>query len=86
MHLVLNIPPETEVRLRQAASESGKAPEVVALEALDEKLATPPDDQADQLSLERWQKRFRDALAALPRSTATFVDDSRESIYNGRGE
>jgi hypothetical protein len=86
MHLILNLPPESEARLREAASESGKAPEAVALEALDEKFATPPEDRADQLPLERWQKRFRDALAALPRSIATFVDDSRESIYNGRGE
>jgi hypothetical protein len=86
MNLVLHLPPETEARLRHAAAETGKAPEDVALEALDEKLATPPDDQADQLPLERWQKRFRDALAALPRSAAIFVEDSRESVYNGRGE
>jgi hypothetical protein len=85
MHLILNLPPETEARLREAAVQSGKAPEVLALEALDEKLSVA-DDPADLLSLDRWQQRFREALAGIPRSAAAFVDDNRESIYEGRGE
>jgi hypothetical protein len=85
MNLILNLPPETEARLREAAMQAGKPPEVLALEALDEKLSMA-DDPADQLSLDRWQEKFRDALTALPRSAATTVDDSRESIYEGRGE
>jgi plasmid stability protein len=85
MNLILNLPPETEARLRQAAAESGRALEALALEALDEKLSTS-DDPEVPLPLDRWQKKFRDALAALPRSAGTFVDDSRESIYEGRGE
>jgi hypothetical protein len=83
MHLVLNLPPETEARLRHAATESGKAPEDLAIEAIDEKLLV---EEQGELSLDRWQTRLRDALKALPRSAATFVDDSRESIYEGRGE
>ena len=40
MNLVLHLTPETEVRLRQAAADTGKAPEALALEALDEKLSS----------------------------------------------
>ncbi len=85
MNLVLHLTPETEKRLRQAAAESGKAPETLALEALDEKLATS-DDPEDHLPVDRCQQKLREVLAAIPRSSATFVDDSRESIYEGRGE
>ena len=85
MNLVLHLTPETEERLRQAAADTGKAPEALALEALDEKLATSENPE-DHLSLERWQQRFREVLAALPQSAAKFVDDSRESIYESRGE
>jgi hypothetical protein len=86
MNLILNLPPEIESRLVEAAEQTGRSPEDLALEALGEKLSSGDEPAADRLSFDRWQKRFRDALAALPASKATFVDDSRESIYEDRGE
>jgi hypothetical protein len=38
-----------------------------------------------KLSGEEWAQAFRELAASHPRTTH-FVDDSRESIYEGRGE
>lgn len=54
-----------------------------ALRLLNDK-TTPENGQV--LSLELWREKFRQHLATTPTTTATFVDDSRESIYEGRGE
>jgi hypothetical protein len=35
---------------------------------------------------EEWRARFEELLAAIPATDAVNVDDSRESIYEGRGE
>lgn len=35
---------------------------------------------------EEWRVRFEALLAAIPATKAVDVDDSRESIYEGRGE
>jgi predicted DNA-binding protein len=85
MNLTLTLTPETEARLKEQAARVGKAPESVALEALEEKLSIeePP---AATLPPDEWRARFNALLASLPRTEATFVDDSRESIYDGRGE
>jgi predicted transcriptional regulator len=85
MNLILNLPPDTESKLRQMAQRTGKAPEAVALEALDEKLA-----DAEPASVERsrdaWLAELRTWVSSHPVSQAKTVDDSRESIYAGRGE
>lgn len=85
MNLTLHLTPETEAKLREQAAQCGKSLETLALEALEEKLADE-DASSRMLPSEVWTARFDEFLATLPRSNATFVDDSRESIYEGRGE
>jgi len=82
MHLKLTLTGETEARLVEQAAKIGKTPETLAVEAIQEKLAgeTPPPPQAQSVA------EFRAWLAAHPASSATVLDDSRESIYRGRGE
>jgi Arc/MetJ-type ribon-helix-helix transcriptional regulator len=38
------------------------------------------------LTTDTWRYRFKQHLANTPVAAANFVDDSRESIYEGRGE
>ncbi len=85
MNLMLHLTPETEAKLREQAAQSGKSLETLALEALEEKLADG-NDLSKALSDEVWKAKFDEFLANLPRSGAAIVDDSRESIYQGRGE
>jgi plasmid stability protein len=82
MNLILNLPPETEARLRQAAAESGKAPEELALEALDDKLSSEFSSEPE-LSREEWLKQFH-AWVNSHKSRNPNVDDSRESFYPDR--
>jgi predicted transcriptional regulator len=85
VNLILNLPPETEARLLQIATQSGKGPEALALEALDEKLAGSVDPQHNR-TREAWLAEFRAWVASHPASKAATLDDSRESIYEGSGE
>ena len=82
MNLTLNLTAETESRLREWAISTGKAPETVALEAIQEKLSeeNAPLPQAASLS------EFQTWFDSHPRSLASELDDSRERIYEGRGE
>jgi hypothetical protein len=82
MNLILNLPPETEVRLRQAAQESGKTPETLALEALDDKLSSEFSSEPE-LSREEWLRRFNEWMSQV-KSRNPNVDDSRESFYPDR--
>ena len=84
MNLVLHLPPETEERLRQSAAETGKTPEALALEALDEKLACE-EGVHETPSPGEWLRQF-DAWVGELKSRNPNVDDSRDSIYEGRGE
>jgi hypothetical protein len=82
MNLILQLTPETESQLKEWTALTGKKPETVALEALQEKLSgeDPQVRHADPLvEFQKW-------YAAHPASEATTVDDSRETIYEGRGE
>jgi Arc/MetJ-type ribon-helix-helix transcriptional regulator len=57
-----------------------------AVQALREKAkAVPSQVSKAKLSGEEWERAFREWAASHPRTTH-FVDDSRESIYEGRGE
>ena len=84
MNLLLNLPADIETKLLEQAAHTGKSPETLVLEAIEEKLS--PEDSPVMLPLDRWHAKFNEFLASLPRSKATSVDDSRESIYEGRGE
>ena len=90
MVLSIELTPEMEARLRERAAAEGKDPNALVLEAVAEKLSAPngPASQsASEGRLQAWNRFLaatRDHAAALP--PAHFVDDSRESIYEGRGE
>jgi hypothetical protein len=85
VNLTLHLTADTEARLRQQAALAGKSLEALALEALEAKLEEG-DDPSVMLAADTWNAKFDEFLANLPRTAATFVDDSRESIYEGRGE
>ena len=86
MTLTLSFPPEVEARLRERAAAAGKDVESIVREAVDEKLAavaTPTGPEGK--SYEQWAAEFK-AWIASHKPVSHFVDDSRESIYAGRGE
>jgi len=85
MNLTIELKPETEAKLKEQAAQRGKDPQAFALEALEEKLSAEMSGPA-MLPPAAWHAKFDALLGSLPRSEATFVDDSRESIYSGRGE
>jgi hypothetical protein len=85
VNLILNVPPETEEMLREAAAQSGKAPETFALEALNEKLAGSVETQQNR-SREAWLEEYRAWISSHPVSETIVLDDSRDSIYEGCGE
>ena len=86
MTLKVNLSPETEAKIRQLAAASGQNVEAIVLEAVAEKLADA-DLQPPRPSLndQEWQEKLQ-AFINLHPVVTHFVDDSRESIYAGRGE
>ena len=81
MTVTLNLPADTERRLREKAARSGQTLEGY-LEALAREAAGPAPAT---LPAEEWATQFR-AWVASPRPLPAPADDSRESIYEGRGE
>ncbi|HEY2840380.1 MAG TPA: hypothetical protein VGJ26_14585 [Pirellulales bacterium] len=85
MNLILHLTPETEARLKKQATLTGRSPEELALEALQERLASDVLPQ-ESLSASSRIAQFREWLSEHPESSVARLDDSRESIYDGRGE
>jgi predicted DNA-binding protein len=85
MTLTLQIPPDIESQLSQLAIVTGRTVEAFVLEALEEKLSTAPGCEEPLSAISRLEE-FRDWFASHPSSKAADLDDSRESIYDGRGE
>lgn len=86
MHI--SIPPELEARLCERAARTGKDVQTIVLETLQEKLSSSPVNpmtEARNASAEEWITRFEAWVDSHP-PWGRFVDDSRESIYAGRGE
>lgn len=86
MNLELSIPVEAETRLYELAAAAGRSVEQFEWDAVAEKLAvTSLASQATTpLSGSAWQREFDALLLAAPRVSHP-VDDSRESVYEGRG-
>jgi hypothetical protein len=84
MTLELHLSPEIETRLFAQAALTGRAPEALALEALEEKLSDQAAVRPDQGPAE-WRAQLA-AWIGLHPIVDHFVDDSRDSIYEGRGE
>lgn len=84
MNLTLHLSSELAAKVREQAEALGKAPEEVVLQALAEQLETQTLSTAG-LSAEQWIADIR-GWATSHRSLSREADDSRESIYAGRGE
>ena len=85
MTLQISLTPETEAKLRERASAAGKDVSSFVLEAVEEKLSISDTLNRRELPPEEWIARLRqwtESHRALP----YVADDSRESIYEGRGE
>jgi len=59
-------------------------------EALEEALRLLKEQQAEKngghVPVEQWREKFKAHLDSTPESAASSLDDSRASIYEGRGE
>ena len=87
MTVTLDLPPTIERELKEKAAKGGQTLEeylrslAVRDVAASPALSYPPGFA----SPEEWVKAFRE-WAASHQPVDHFVDDSRESIYDGRGE
>jgi len=89
--MTLNIPlsPEKEAQLQARAAALGTDPMRFVLQTLEEKLAEPnggfsASSDARIAAWDRFVSGMRDWTQHLPPDRR--IDDSRESIYEGRGE
>lgn len=85
MTLKLQLSPDLEAKLRQRAALLGRTPETLVAEAVEEKL-TAACEIHDLASPSQRLGEFREWFESHPASKAGVLDDSRESIYDGRGE
>ncbi len=89
--MTLHVPlsEEAEARLRECAAAEGKDVPTIVAEAIEEKLRILEEEAADRQrrprTTEEWVAEFRRWVASH-KPVGHFVDDSRESIYEGRGE
>ena len=82
----LQIPDELLQKLQKRAEDQGRELAAVVIEMLEIGLRyAPTASQNSKLSPEEWVKEFREWVASHPKVDVV-VDDSRESIYEGRGE
>jgi hypothetical protein len=89
MTLTIELAPEVENRLREAASQHGLPPEEYALRLIQESLpAAEPTGKPlwDTLSPEEWRRAFDEWAQSHDRSTPLLSDEavSRASFYEGR--
>jgi len=84
MNIVLQLSPETEAKLLQQAVRVGKPPEELAMKALEEQLAAESPVLETQTA-QQWIADFH-RWAESHRQLPHEADDSRDSIYAGRGE
>ena len=92
MTVTLNLPPETEQLLNEKAAKAGQTLEVYLKELAEREARTVSgmslvgsDIPRSRLTPDEWVAQwYAWAQRQLPR--AVVLDDSRESIYAGRGE
>lgn len=85
MTLTMALPPTIEAQLRERAAAAGKDPAAFAFEALQQKLAHPPDNGAAASAELTPHERTAEWLAwtASHQPLGYVVDDSRESFSDG---
>jgi hypothetical protein len=83
MSVTINLPAETEQKLREAASRRGQSLEAylewLAIHVAGKGGGPPPDQTAEE-----WVAQWR-AFVESHASNPHVADDSRESIYGDRG-
>ncbi len=89
MSITIQLPLETETALREKAKLQGATPEEFLTKLIQESMgsndAKPAKQRGEQLTTEEWIAEWR-AWVASHKPVHHFVDDSRESIYEGCGE
>jgi hypothetical protein len=90
--MTLRFPPEVEAKLQERARQTGATVEQLVESAVQEMLERQPMQDPDELSSEEWVKRWKAWVQSMREHVSRTVppgvvaDDSRESIYEGRGE
>ena len=84
MTLTIDLSAETEAKLRERACTLDQDVAALVAQAIEEKLAAPPANPG-RVPAAKWSAEWR-AWAASHRTLDNVADDSRESIYAGRGE
>ncbi|MDZ4847970.1 MAG: hypothetical protein SGI77_01625 [Pirellulaceae bacterium] len=83
MNLRIELPPNLEHTLKLRAAAAGKDVESFVVDSILETLGLPESPNiAPNLDFQAW---LEDVRKLIPPVTH-FIDDSRESIYAGRGE
>ena len=86
MTLELQFSPDLEIQLRAQAAAAGQDVSAFVLQAVAEKLIdSAPSNSSAVQKKDNWREQL-DAFINLHPVVMHFVDDSRESIYAGRGE
>jgi predicted transcriptional regulator len=86
MTITVSLSPETGSKLHERAAATGKDVPTLIREAVEAKLASEGEASApSEMPYDRWKAAF-DQWVASHQPVDHFVDDSRESIYDGRGE
>ena len=85
MTVIVSFPPELETRLRDRAARAGQAVDAFVRDAVEEKLASDVASTERGLTPQQRLAAF-EAWIADRQPVNQFVDDSRDSIYEGRGE
>jgi hypothetical protein len=80
--LKLHLTDQASERLAQRAAAAGKDVAAVASDLIEQAVDT---DSPNDMPYEQWISEFR-AWTSSHQPVGHFVDDSRESIYDGRGE
>lgn len=87
MTLSFSLSPEAEQRLRERARASGLSPDDFARRVVEQAVASQTNGSHSTPSGERTRRVSRlHEWAGSVKPTGHSVDDSRESIYSGRGE
>lgn len=84
VNLRIEVPANLEVLLKERAQQAGVPIESFVLQAVTERLAEPEttDSSIDAEEFSIWLRQWADRFPKLDH----VVDDSRDSIYAGRGE
>lgn len=84
MNLLLHLPPELETKLDEQAKATGQTPEEIVVQLLEQQLDGEPRAEG-HLSATEWVADIH-SWAEGHRRLSHEAEDSRESIYTGRGE